>query len=392
MADQTLRQTIGNGLSAILNRTRPMILRSLASLALIDRRHIACAITTTDGQVVTIDNVARLGIVRGVVRSVLAYFEGKLTEGDIILTNDPFSGGSHLQDVTLVKPLFADDRLVGYGVVQVPVADIGGNALGGYFPRALEIWAEGVRVTPMKLYRGGVLQKDALTMLTLNSRLPHLIERDIEIMVGALESVETGVTTLVAQHTHRAYSQALQDILANTEALARAEINKLSSGEWHSESEPIHSCLEDGEFRVAVKLSIADGTLSLDFTSSSAPAKGFINSTAATTTAAAILPFSILWSAIPANEGLLRPFSFVIPEDSFLHAKLPTSVGWSPYQPSLAVGQVVSAVLRQAQAGQVPAKQLETAFAPPTLRFAVTGCGRSGCLFPVLSRSDSTLM
>jgi N-methylhydantoinase B len=386
MADQILHKAIENGLSEILNRTRPMILRSLASLTLIDRRHVTCAITTTDGQVVTIDKAARLGIIRGVVHSVLGYFEGKLAEGDIILTNDPFSGGSHLQDATLLKPLFVDGRLVGYGVVQVPVADIGGNALGGYDPRALEIWAEGVRVTPIRLYRGGVLQKDALTMLTLNSRLPHLIEKDLEIMVGALESVESGVTALVAQHTHEGYSQALQDILANTEALVRAEIHKLSDGEWQSKSEPIHSCLEDGEFRVAVKLSVADGTISLDFSGSSASAKGFINSTAATTTAAAILPFSVLWASIPANEGLLRAFSFTIPEDSFLYAKLPTSVGWSPYQPSLAIGRVVSAVVQQAQAGQVPDKPLEDAFAPPQLRFAVTGCGRSGCPFPVLSR------
>ena len=385
MADQTLQQTIENGLSAILNRTRPTILRALASLALIDRRHITCAITTTDGQVVTIDTAARLGIVRGVAHSVLGYFEGKLAEGDIVLTNDPFSGSSHLQDVTLLKPLFADGRLVGYGLVQVPLADIGGNALGGYDPRALEIWAEGVRVTPMRLYRGGVLQRDALTMLTLNSRLPHLIEKDLEIMVDALESFQTAVIALVSQHTHEAFSQALQDILANTEALARAEIHKLSAGEWQSESESIHSCLEESEFRVAVKLSVTDSTISLDFSGSSAPAKGFINSTTATTTAAAILPFSVLWSSIPANEGLLRPFSFVIPEESFLHAKLPTSVGWSPYQPSLAVGQVVSQVLQQAQAGQVLAKQLEAAFAPPALPFAIRGCGRTGCPFSVLS-------
>ena len=386
MADQMLHKTIENGLSAILNRTRPMILRALASLALIDRRHVACALTTTDGQVVTIDSAARLGIVQGVVHSVLGYFEAKLAEGDIVLTNDPFSGGSHLQDVTLIKPLFVDGRLVGYGVVQVPVADIGGNALGGYDPRALEIWAEGVRVTPMRLYRGGVLQKDALTMLTLNSRLPHLIEKDLEIMVGSLESFQTGVMALVAQHTHAGYGQALQDILANTAALVRAEVHKLSAGEWQSESDPIHSCLEEGESRVVAKLSVADGAISLDFTASSALAKGFINSTAATTTAAAILPFSVLWSSIPANGGLLRSLSFIIPEDSFLDAKLPTSVGWSPYQPSLAVGQMVRTVLQQAQAGEVPAKQLEDAFVPRSLPFAVTGCGRSGCPFPVLSR------
>ena len=386
MSDQTRRQTIQKGLAAILQRTRPRILRSLASLALIDRRHVACALTTADGQLVTIDSAARLGILGAVTRSVLAYFRGRLAEGDVVLTNDPFSGGSHVQDTALLKPLFAAGRLLGYATLQVPLADIGGSALGGYFPRALEIWAEGVRVTPMRLYRGGVLQRDALTMLTLNSRLPHLIEKDLEIMISALEACQNEVTALVSRHSYGAYSQALQDILTNTEGLARAEIHKIASGEWQVESGSVHSCLEDGEFRVVLKLSVADGTIRLDFTGSSAAAKGFINSTTATTTAAALLPLSILWSAIPANDGLLRPVSFVIPEDSFLHAKLPMSVGWSPYQPSFAVGQVVSGALHQARAGQIPAKQLEAAFAPPALPFRIIGCGRSGCPFPVLGR------
>lgn len=386
MTDQTRRQTIEEGLTAILRRTRPRILRSLASLALIDRRHVACAFTTADGQVVTIDNPARLGILGAVTRSVLAYFRDRLAEGDIVLTNDPFSGGSHVQDAALLKPLFAASRLLGYATLQVPLADIGGNALGGYFPRALEIWAEGVRITPMRLYRGGVLQRDALTMLTLNSRLPHLIEKDLELLIGALESCQNEVTVLVSQHTSGTYSQALQDILTNTEGLARTEIGKILPGEWQAKSGPVHSCLEDDEFRVALKLSVADGTVRLDFTGSSAAAKGFVNSTTATTTAAALLPLTTLWSAVPANDGLLRPVSFVIPENSFLHAKLPTSVGWSPYQPSLAVGQVVSRTLHQAGAGQISAKRLEAAFAPPTLPFRIMDCGRSGCPFSVLGR------
>ncbi len=382
--DQRRRQTVAAGLVALLQRTRPKLLRSLASLALIDRRHIACALTTADGQVVTIDNPARLGILGAVTRAVLAYFGDRLAQGDIVLTNDPFSGGSHVQDVALLKPLFVGGRLLGYATLQVPLADIGGSALGGYFPRAREIWAEGVRVTPIRLYRGGVLQRDVLTMLTLNSRLPHLIEKDLDVLVSALESCQNEVVGLVSERTAEAYGQALQDILTNTEGLVRAAIRTIAPGEWQAESEPVHSCLEDSEFRAVLKLSVADETIRLDFSGSSAAAKGFVNSTPATVTAAVLLPLTALWAAIPANDGLLRPLSFVIPELSFLHAKLPMSVGWSPYQPSLAVGQVVNKVLQQARAGQIPGRRLEAAFAPPALPFRIIGCGRPGCPFPRL--------
>ena len=107
-------QTLAKGLAAILGRIRPRLLRSLASLALIDRRHLACALSTADGQLVAIDTPARLGILGAVTRSVLAYFGDGLAEGDIVLTNDPFSGGSHVQDAALVKPLFAAGRQLGY--------------------------------------------------------------------------------------------------------------------------------------------------------------------------------------------------------------------------------------------------------------------------------------
>jgi N-methylhydantoinase B len=272
-------------------RMRSTILRSLASRALIDQRHVACAIATTDAQVVQIDNAARLGVVRAVVRSVLAAFDGTLADGDIVLTNDPFSGGTHLQDVSLVTPLLCDGQVVGYGIVQVPLADIGGMALGGYYPHAVEIWAEGVRVTPVKFYRGGHLQRDVLTMLLLNSRLPHLIEKDLTIMVGALEQCRAEVAALASQHPSAGYGRALQGILATTAARAREALQALSPGAWSGESSPIHCCLEDREFRVVVRLSVADGAISLDFSGSTVGAKGFINTTVATTTAAALMPF-----------------------------------------------------------------------------------------------------
>ncbi|MGH8614551.1 MAG: hydantoinase B/oxoprolinase family protein, partial [Gammaproteobacteria bacterium] len=269
------RGSIEKALAAIATRMRSTILRSLAARALIDRRHVACALATPDAQIVQLDNPARLGIVRAVLGSVLASFNGTLADGDIVLTNDPFSGGTHLQDVTLVTPLFSAGQMVGYGIVQVPLADIGGMALGGYYPRALEIWAEGVRVTPVKFYRGGHLQRDALTMLLLNSRLPHLIEKDLEIMVGALVQCRTEVAALASQHSPSGYHKALQDILATTEAQAREAIQTLTPREWCGVSEPIHSCLEEQEFLVAVRVAVADGAINLDFSGSSAAAKGF---------------------------------------------------------------------------------------------------------------------
>ncbi len=369
-------------IGAMLGRARPTLLRRLASLALIDRRHVTVALATADGRVLGIDPAARLGMVRAVARTVCDAFCDNVAEGDIILTNDPFSGGTHIQDLTLLRPLFVAEQLVGWAIVQVPLPDLGGMAQGGYYPFALEIWAEGIRVTPAKLYREGVLQRDALTMLTLNSRLPHLVEKDVQSMVEVLELANTTVADLAARQTPAVYTQALDRIITDTAAQAQAALSALPHGEWRGESGPIHCCLEEVDLQVIVRVTVSGQAVRLDFSGSSPAAKGFVNTTVATTRAAAAIPFLSLWPALPVNDGLFQPLRISIPDDTFLHAKLPMSVGWSPYQPSQAVVQAVTAALSQTHRPLPPAKQLTAPVASPALPFAVTGCGRPGCLFP----------
>ena len=370
-------------IEATLGRARPTLLRRLASLALIDRRHVTVALATADGRVVGVEPAARLGIVRAVARAVCDTFCDNIAEGDIILTNDPFSGGTHIQDLTLLRPLFVAEQLVGWAIVQTPLPDLGGMALGGYYPFALEIWAEGIRVTPAKLYRKSVLQRDALTMLTLNSRLPHLVEKDVQNMVDILDLANTAVADLATRQTPAVYTQALDRIITDTAAKTRAALSELPHGEWQGESEPIHCCLEEADLHVTVRLTVSDQAVELDFSGSSPAAKGFVNTTVATTQAAAAIPFFSLWPALPVNDGMFRHLHISIPDDTFLHARLPMSVGWSPYQPSQAVVQAVATALSQARQTLPPAKQLAAPVTAPPLPFTVTGCGRPGCPFPI---------
>ena len=376
--DKAARATI----EATLGRARPALLRRLASLALIDRRHVTVALATADGRVVGIDPAARLGNIRAVARAVCDTFCDNVAEGDIILSNDPFSGGTHIQDLAVLRPLFVAEQLVSWAIVQVPLPDLGGMALGGYYPFALEIWAEGIRVTPAKLYRKGVLQRDALTMLTLNSRLPHLVEKDVQSAVEMLDLANAAVADLAARQTPAVYAQALDRIITETAAQAQATLSELSHGEWQAESPPIHCCLEEADLQVTVRLSVSGEAVGLDFSGSSPAAKGFVNTTVATAQAAAAIPFFSLWPTLPVNDGLFQHLHISIPDDTFLHARLPMSVGWSPYQPSQAVVQAVAAALSQTHRPLPPAEQLTAPVVPPPLPFTVTGCGRPGCPFP----------
>ena len=378
-------QTVMAAIETTLRRARPTLLRRLASLALIDRRHVTCALATADGRVVGIDTPARLGIVRAVTRTVCDTFSDNLAEGDIILTNDPYSGGTHIQDLTLLRPLFVADQLVSWAIVQAPMPDLGGMALGGYYPFALEIWAEGVRVTPAKLYRKGILQRDALTMLTLNSRLPHLIEKDVENMVDILEQCNTDITDVATSQTPATYAQALDQIISDGATKMQTALADLPHGTWQGESSPVHCCLEEADLNVNVRVAISDEPIQLDFSGSSAAAKGFVNTTASMTMAAATIPFLALWPSVPANEGMFQHLALSLPDNTFLNAKLPMSVGWSSYGPSRAVVQAVTAALQQGQCTLPSAEQLEAQVISPSLPFNVMGCGRAGCPFPTQS-------
>ena len=380
------QQQVRAVLDSTLRHARPTLLRRLASLALIDRRHVACAIATADGRIVATDTPARLGTLRAVARTVCDTFSDNLVAGDIVLTNDPYSGGTHIQDVTLLRPVFVANQIVSWAIVQSPMPDLGGIALGGYYPFALEIWAEGIRVTPAKLYRKGVLQRDARTMLTLNSRLPYLIEKDVENMTAILEQCDADVAAVATSLTPARYAEALDEIVTDTATKTQALLSELPHSEWQAESLPVHSCQEETDLQVKVRVAISDKAVQFDFSGSSAAAKGFVNTTAATTLSAAILPFLALWPSIPANEGIFQHLQISLPDDVFLNAKLPMSVGWSPYGPSQAVVQAVTEALQQAQCALPPAKLIEAQVTPPALPFTIAGCRRNGCPFPAQSK------
>lgn len=356
----------------LLGRMRPQLLRSLSALPLIDRRQIACALADRNGRIAAVDNVARLGTLQTTTDVITQYFGEALDTGDIVMTNDPYSGGTRIQDVTVMTPLEASGQRVGYALIVCPVADLGGMALGGAYPFALEIWAEGVRVTPVLLYRKSALQRDSLTMLTLNSRLPHLVEHDVQAMASVVE----GVAREVGSAPWKADAEStLARRVDACEATFRESLQALPKGRWLGKSGAIHQCLETDELEVQVEVVPVDGALELSFAGSSAATRGFVNATSGTTQAAAVAALASLLPANTANAGMLQCLRFDIPEGSFLDARLPLSVGWSVYGPARGVRQALVSALETADT------PLSAPAPLPEFPFRTTGCGRAHCPF-----------
>jgi N-methylhydantoinase B len=226
--------------------------------------------------------------------------DGGLEPGDTFLFNDPYEGGTHLNDFRLVRPIFRDGQLFCWLASVGHWLDIGGNVPGGYNPKATESHQEGVRFPPVKLFSAGRLNQD-------------LVDDLGERRLGALLD-DYGAPTLAT---------AFDAFSERAEALMRSAIRALPDGCYAFEDVLDNDGITDELLTVALDLTIDGDRMELDFSRSSPPAQGPINISYATTVAACYVALKHVFTDVPANAGCLRPISFVIPATTLLGATAP---------------------------------------------------------------------
>jgi N-methylhydantoinase B len=259
--------------------------------------------------------------VRGVIEKVAR--DGGLQPGDTFLFNDPYVGGTHLNDFRLVRPVFRGDTLFCWIASAGHWLDIGGNVAGGYNPRATESFQEGVRIPIVKLISAGRLNTDILDILAVNSRLPTSNWGDLQGQLGALDLGERRLHGLLDEYGDSIVSDALTAFSNRAEALMRAALARLPDGTYSFEDVLDNDGISDTRLIVALDLTIAGETAVLDFSRSSPPAQGPVNISYATAIAACYVALKHIFAEVPANAGCLRPISFIVPETTLLAAKAP---------------------------------------------------------------------
>lgn len=262
--------------------------------------------------------------VRAVIGKVKA--EGGLASGDTFLFNDPYEGGTHLNDFRLVRPVFRDGRVFCWLASVGHWLDIGGNVPGNYNPRATESHQEGVRFPPVKLIRAGAMQQDILDILAANSRVPQSNWGDLNGQLNALDLGERRLADLLAEHGDEALSEAFGLLMDRAEALMGAEITALPDGNYSFEDFLDNDGVVDAPLRIALDMRIEGGRLVLDFSRSSPPCAGPINISVATTVAACYVALKHAFPDVPANAGVLRPVEVIAPPSTLLGATAPRPV------------------------------------------------------------------
>lgn len=283
-------------------------------------------------------------------------------EGDVIVTNDPYCGGQHLPDFIAFKPVFFEGRRVAISCVLIHHVDVGGGAAGGYNARAVEIFQEGVRVPPVRIVRAGAMQDDLFATILLNVRDPDTFRGDFLSQLAALEVGARSLRALAARYGTTTLLDIGDALLDHAETAMRLAITALPDGVYDAEDQVDGDGLEEGTKRIAVRLTIAGDTLTLDFAGSSAQAAGPINATMATTKSA-VYYAAIAASGLSttANSGCYRPITVLAPEGSLVNASFPAPVSMR----MLTGHRVATAVLRafaQAVPDRIPASYYGVTF------------------------------
>ena len=321
-----------------------------------ERRDFSCAVFNADGALLAqaAHIPVHLGAMPESVRAVSAL--APWAPGDIAILNDPFLGGTHLPDVTMVTPVFAGTRrVIGFVASRAHQADIGGMAPGS-MPIASELIQEGLIIPPMRLVRGGAPVSETLAMILRNTRTPDERRGDLNAQVAAQRTGARRLAALEARLGARTFRRTSRALLDYGEHLALEAIRTLPAGAYHLEDALDDDGVTDEPVPIRLRLRIQRRGLHLDFTGSAAQRPASINAVAAVTRSAAYYVFRCLLPPdAPTNDGLFRPFRFTLPEGSVVNARPPAAVSGGNVETSQRIVDVIWGALAQAMPERMPA-------------------------------------
>jgi N-methylhydantoinase B len=235
-----------------------------------------------------------------------------------------FSLGNQNNDVAVYTPIFLDGKLVAWTAVKGHQADIGGNVPGGYNPNATEVWQEGLRIPPVKVYEKGKLRKDVWDLIFANIRF-DIVQHDMKAEIGACKVGERRMRELLGKYGLESYEAHKQALFEATRRMMEAEIATIPNGVYRGEGSVYYDGRHEGStFKIRVKIHVEDRRIKFDYSETDAQTNGFVNGTFTSSASATILTLlQMVNPDIPHNEGMVEPIEIVIPEGTLLNAAYP---------------------------------------------------------------------
>jgi N-methylhydantoinase B len=261
------------------------------------------------------------------LQAVLRHFGRDIAEGDILINNDPYDGGMHLPDIFIFRPLFADGAVIAYAATICHHTDVGGRVPGSNASDSTEIYAEGLRIPPLKLYERGKPNTTLFRMIDRNVRVPGRVLGDIRSQLAACEIAARGMTDLVARYGAGEVTALMAATMDYSERLTRHCLSELPDGEA-----TFTDWIDDDQIDMGKPIPLVctvrkrGDAMEVDWTGSSPQVKGAINNTWSYTAAMSFTAVkSVLSINMPNNDGVFRPIKVIAPAGTITNGKLPAA-------------------------------------------------------------------
>ena len=348
-----------------------------------ERRDYSCALFSPAGVAVAVGDhmPVHLGAMPMSVEAALAEL-GTLEPGDVALLNDPFRGGTHLPDITAIAGVYADQagaegavgaassqraggptphsaQLLGYVAARAHHSDVGGSTPGS-MPLAREIYEEGLRIPPIRLFARGVRNEDAWRLVLANVRTPVERAGDLDAQLAALHAGSIRLLELARRRGVSEVLGAMEELIAYADRLVEAGLRRVPRGTYHAEDTLDDDGFGTSPVPVVVTLQVGDGTLSIDFAGTSPQVSGGINAVASITSSAVryvvrCVVEALLGVPLPAGGGSMSAVELVLPPGSLVNARLPASVAAGNVETSQRVTDVLIRAFGEALPELMPA-------------------------------------
>ncbi len=348
--DPVSLSVLASALAGIAEEMGAVLIRGAYSSNIKERRD--CSTALFDGRGRMVAQAEHIPVHLGAMpEAVAAIMRHDPRPGDVFAINDPYSGGTHLPDITLVSPVAPGEagEIIGYAVTRAHHSDVGGMRPGSMPSDSREIYQEGIIIPPLRLVRGGEYVDDILDLILANVRTPEIRRGDLRAQIAANRIAEERVGELIKRRGGEIVLAAFDEVISYTERRTREAIRELPDGVYRAEDFLEGDGTVDEDIPIRATVRIEDDSISIDFAGTADSVRGNVNCPLPVTRSACYFALRVLLPKdVPANAGTYAPLEIRAPEGSLVNAKSPSAVVAGNVETSNRIADAVLAALSEA--------------------------------------------
>ena len=354
--DPVTLSVLASALAGVAEEMGAVLIRGAYSSNIKERRDCSTALFDERGRMVA--QAEHIPVHLGAMpEAVAAVMRRDPRPGDVFAINDPYSGGTHLPDITLVSPISYENDILGFSVTRAHHSDVGGMRPGSMPSDSREVYQEGIIIPPVRLVQGGEYVQDVLDLLLANVRTPAIRRGDLRAQIAANNIAEERIGELIERRDKETVLAAFDEVISYAEKRAREAIRELPDGEYSAEDVVEGDGIVDEDIPIKVSVTVENDSMTIDFSGTADAVRGNVNCPLPVTRSACYFALRVLLPKdILANAGTYAPLEIKAPEGSLVNAKSPSAVVAGNVETSNRIADAVLAAFASFAPEEVPAQ------------------------------------